>query len=374
MNAHEGAKKPKKEKKQQWPYVTWSEADQAWKVDARTKEGGSRKFFEKKTEADTFAQVCRIERENSGTAAFGNSELTSFGWTIQDAITFALKHLRQQARSLPIGDAMKELIEAKRAAGRTEDYCYHLGLRLGRFRDAHLGRTIASVTAKELEIWLTALKAPAGTRNTYRRDLQTLFSFCVKRGYCESNEAAKTDVASGENKPPGILTPTQCGTLLAQCRVDVLPYVAIGMFAGLRAAELEKLDWAEVDLESGFIEVTAVKSKTRKRRLVPIQPNLRAWLLPCVGVGSVAPTSLRRSFEAARDAAGLRAWPANALRHSFGSYRLAQCQDAARVSLEMGNSPQIVFSHYRELVKPKDAERFWNLFPQETAGKIVSIA
>jgi len=34
-----------------------------------------------------------------------------------------------------------------------------------------------------------------------------------------------------------------------------------------------------------------------------------------------------------------------------------------RVSREMGNSPAMVLAHYRELVKPKDAELFWNIVP-----------
>jgi hypothetical protein len=60
------------------------------------------------------------------------------------------------------------------------------------------------------------------------------------------------------------------------------------------------------------------------------------------------------------------------MRHSYGSYRLAQCQDAAKVSLEMGNSPQMVFAHYRELVKPKDAERYWNIKPAPKNGNVVA--
>jgi len=29
----------------EWPYITFSPRENAWKVDARTKQGGSRKFF-----------------------------------------------------------------------------------------------------------------------------------------------------------------------------------------------------------------------------------------------------------------------------------------------------------------------------------------
>jgi hypothetical protein len=37
----------------------------------------------------------------------------------------------------------------------------------------------------------------------------------------------------------------------------------------------------------------------------------------------------------------------------------------------MGNSPQIIFAHYRELVKPKDAARYWQITPDADAGKKV---
>jgi hypothetical protein len=49
-------------------------------------------------------------------------------------------------------------------------------------------------------------------------------------------------------------------------------------------------------------------------------------------------------------------WKKNALRHSFISYRVAAIQNVAQVALEAGNSPQIVFAHYRELVRPAEAK------------------
>ena len=58
------------------------------------------------------------------------------------------------------------------------------------------------------------------------------------------------------------------------------PFLAIGGFAGLRSAEIERLDWKNVNFERGFIEVRADTCKTRARRLVPISENLRAWLKP----------------------------------------------------------------------------------------------
>ena len=57
------------------------------------------------------------------------------------------------------------------------------------------------------------------------------------------------------------------------------------------------------------------------------------------------------------------AWKHSALRHSFISYRLAAVQNTAPVALEAGNSPQIVFRHCRELVRPMEAERWFAVTP-----------
>jgi integrase len=129
---------------------------------------------------------------------------------------------------------------------------------------------------------------------------------------------------------------------------------------------LERLDWSEIDFESGLIQVRAEKSKTAQRRFVNMQPNLREWLLPLrKHKGSVAPQeNFRQLFEHTREAAGITEWPENALRHSFASYHLAHFKNAASTALELGHhDSRITFAHYRELVKPKEAERYWNIKP-----------
>jgi integrase len=383
-------KSPKK-KIQHWPYVRWSEADGNWLVDARTKNGGRRKHFSSRDEADRYASQCRLQREEYGTRVVRNVELEAYGWTVQDAIAFALQYLKKQSESILIPKAIDEMVNLRESCGRSKRYQQDLRARLGRFEAAFPGRTVAEITAKQLDAWLAGLSLAAGTRNTFRRDLRTLFSFCEKRGYCAGNEAKKTERAREVEKPVQILTVQQVAALLEVCDDNMLPVIAISLFAGLRAAEVEKLDWKEIDFESGHIEVTAAKAKTARRRLVPISENLAEWIRPVAKRGGpVAPEALRYRFDDVKRAAGwgtpgtetdaekargveLKEWPQNAMRHSYGSYRLATCPDAARVALEMGNSAQIVFAHYREIVKPKDTEAFWNLRPAATT-EISSVA
>jgi integrase len=120
------------------------------------------------------------------------------------------------------------------------------------------------------------------------------------------------------------------------------------------------------------------KAKTASRRLVPIQDNLKRWLKPyrkasghiCDYVNTsnqidkLAAVVDKKLKE--KDSTAVFAWKRNALRHSYISYRVAETQDVAKVSLEAGNSPQMIFQHYRELVRPEAAKAWFGLMP---AGK-----
>jgi len=152
--------------------------------------------------------------------------------------------------------------------------------------------------------------------------------------------------------------------------------LAIGAFAGLRDAEIKRLDWSEVDFARGFIEVKAAKAKSARRRIVPIQTNLAAWLSQApIGLrhGRLVPKGVPSKLARARKAAGLARWPNNGLRHSFASYRLAAIHDAPRVAAELGHtSPQMLYSAYRELVLPEEAERYWKIAPAAEVGNLVA--
>jgi integrase len=150
--------------------------------------------------------------------------------------------------------------------------------------------------------------------------------------------------------------------------------LGIGAFTGLRDAEIKRLDWNEVNLPRKYVEVKAAKAKSARRRIVPIQPNLAEWLRPYSGMkGGLVPVGARDKLDRVRKEAGLARWPKNGLRHSFASYRLAEIHDAPRVASELGHtSPQMLYSTYRELVLPEEAERYWAIRPAQEAENVVT--
>jgi integrase len=132
------------------------------------------------------------------------------------------------------------------------------------------------------------------------------------------------------------------------------------LFAGIRPAEVARLRWENIDADGGLVEIGYSTAKTRARRLVKIQPALKAWLGVCTKrTGPIF--CCTKSLHSMRKDFG--EWPKDVLRHSFISYELERSQSVGATALQAGNSEAIIFKHYRELVTPQAAEAFWSLRP-----------
>jgi integrase len=346
-----------------------------------------RKYFTSEREARTYVNLKTIELQNHGRdgvmfpaemrvmAQRACDQLQPFGKTIEDAVGFYLQHLQTESRSIPVRQAVEELIANRAASGLSRLYLRDLKYRLGRFVPEFGERIVASVTALEITRWLESLGVGPVTRNSFRRIARTLFSFCLERKYCVENPvASKQTLAKEPHKDVEVLSVEQARKLLKVSSPEMVPYWAIGLFAGLRPSEIRKLQWDDVDFEHGLITVRS--AKTGRKRYVTMQPNLIAWLksampkskqreavTPRVVSKVVAPVNFRRSYAMERAAAGLGDWAVNCLRHSFGSYHLAQFANLNALALEMGNSPEVIDKHYRQAVRPQEAHRYWAITP-----------
>jgi len=232
---------------------------------------------------------------------------------------------------------------------------------------------------EELDNWFRNLPLSPKSRANYRANVGVLFSYAFKRRIIDHNPILHTARPKLVDKPPEIFSVDELRALLEaaqRAEPTVLPMLAIGAFTGLRDAEIKRLDWKEVNVVREHIEVKAAKAKSARRRIVPIQPNLARWLAPFNATkGAVVPVNARKKLDAVRQAAGLARWPKNGLRHSFASYRLAACHDAPRVASELGHtSPQMLYSTYRELVLPEEAERYWKIAPVSESERVVAFS
>ena len=336
-----------------------------------------RRTFADRVEAEGFARLKRVERENRGIRGVSLSErlrgeaieseqiLSPYGVSILEAAKEYARRRELATRSETVSGALSLFLSTKQSDGMSIRYLEDLRSRLGRFSETFGSRKLADIMPAEIDEWLRDLGQAPLSRNTYHLRLNAFFEYTRQRGWVETNPLRDVPRAKVIQGPPGILTVEQAARLLESADTETLPYHAIGLFAGLRSAELSRLEWREVLFDERLIEVTASKSKTAARRLVTIQPNLALWLEPYRGQhGKICPSQPRNLLTRDRRQAGILDWPSNALRHSFASYHLGYFKNAAALALEMGHvSSTMLFRHYRELVRPAEAERFWRLVP-----------
>ena len=350
--------------------------------------GKGRKFFKTRAEAEAECLRQKTLLERQGRAAIGLSQrelsgfitararLGEYGKTIDDATDFLINHEEKIRRcNVSIKELTSEVIEAKERDGKSKRTIGSLRGYLGKFCQTFGERLVATITAEELDNWLRSLPLSPKSRMNFRQHIGVLFSYAKQRQMITENPIEFTTKPKLIDKAPEIFSIDELQTLLEAAQKqepDVLPMLAIGAFAGLRDSEIKRLNWTEVRPVRGHIEVTAAKAKSARRRLVPIQPNLMEWLRPYSGMtGPVVPARYKGKLGRVRKAAGLTHWPKNGLRHSFASYRYASTQDATMTAHDLGHSgTQLLFQHYRELVTPEEANRYWKIGPAEAANVV----
>jgi integrase len=346
----------------------------------------TRKFFPTRRAADLWLRRTTARLRQEGEIAIHMPEqlrvdalkcaksLKPYGKTLWDATEHFLAHLAAVARSCTVSDLVTEFVTAKAQDGASKRYLQDLRNRLDAFAVDFGSLKVGEVLPNQIDDWLRGRKVEAQTRNNFRRVLHAYFNYAVMRGYAVENAVAKTARAKVVRGAPEIFTPAQMHAVLEKAPSDFVPNLAIGGFAGLRSAEIERLDWSEIDLAGKLIHVRAEKAKSAQRRLVTISDNLAAWLAPHIlRSGPVANTQLVRNGRRKTCKATEIKWPPNVLRHSYASYHLAHFKNASATAVELGHkSPVMLYQHYREVVRPDAAALWWKIMPPAGYSNVVA--
>ena len=341
-----------------------------------------RRFFATKIEATTFCEQQSVRLDNFGR----NSTTLSPGQLEQAAMAFArlpegvalnvvvseyLTRHNALARSVTFKEMFERFMESK--AGHSAAYQTGLKYTLPRFEKLH-GRVVATINADDLD---RAMKGMTATvRNSFMRNLRAAFNFGKKREWLTTNPVEKIEFAAVKQKEVVTLNPNEAAALMlaAENALDLIPYHALALFAGIRPMELERLEWRHVDMIEGHVEIVPEVSKTSRRRIIDMEPSLLAWLERFVARGGstegkiVDTANLRTRLRAVRAAAGLEKWHQDVMRHSYASYWLAEHGDINKLTMFMGHeSTAMLWKHYHRASKKKDAAAFWKIEPAPAA-------
>ena len=264
-----------------------------------------------------------------------------------------------------VAEVVSELLTAKKDKGRSELYLTDLRVRLARFAKA-LPRPLCEIASDDIDRFLKGLAVSARSQNNFRATIGTLLRFAQARGYVTRDHPGVSHVekVSQTTKEILVFSPDEIHRLLQTAKDELVPALAIGAFGGVRSQELKRLHWGDLKFRQGHIEIKGAKAKTGLRRLIPLQRNLKAWLLPFVkDEGPITPfANLAHQFDKLAKKTGVK-WKKNGLRHSFISYRTALTANVAAVSLEAGNSPQVIARNYLKCVTRAEARRWFGVYP-----------
>jgi len=313
------------------------------------------------------------------------------GVTLAETVQFyKQKHPANMPRKT-VAEVVAEFIADRRSAGCSAIHVNDLEIRLGQFSKAFVLPIIA-VSAPLVQQWIYGLKnqktkkdTASRTKENMLRQIVSLFNYARRQKYVPAEltlELSEISTPKKQHAPIGIYTPDEMRAILAAADAAIVPALAIAAFAGLRLAEVSRLDWREVRLSENLIVVGAENAKTAARRLVPISKNLASFLTPYAKrFGSMSPceeqaenvgNALGDRFERAAARAKV-AWKRNGFRHSYISYRVATLKDVPAVALECGNSPQVIFSNYRALATDAEAKAWFSIMPSKQAGNVVPL-
>ena len=248
-------------------------------------------------------------------------------------------------------------------------------------------RPLSSIRPGELDTFVRS-KGASGP-NCYSH-LMMIFNYALLYDWVDKNpmtRVPKPVFAPGEKD---VFTDKQMRSCLSYCiktsDFPMLKVLVLGGFCGMRYAEVMRLTGQNVDLTTGEIHVEKMKTETRgiRERFVTLIEPAKAWLAWCeaqkpslnpgpspktnifVGIND---KNLRTHREAMCKAVGIKAWPTNVLRRSFGSYHLAAYENGAATAAIMGHTTaDTTYAKYRKARRKADGDAWFALTPEKVTA------
>ena len=151
-------------------------------------------------------------------------------------------------------------------------------------------RTLASIKAGEVELWMRSLPLARSTCAKIRNVMSVLFSHTIRHGIGSLNPIRLVRQSAKRKKIPLVLTPDEIRKLIAALPLKESTLVLLDVGTGLRMSELFGLKWGDVRFETG--EISVIRSIVQQvvgpckteasQKPIPMDPCLAealvAWL------------------------------------------------------------------------------------------------
>jgi integrase len=249
-------------------------------------------------------------------------------------------------------------------AGYVRSLRYVLGPEFG-------ARPAAGIEPREWQMWVDRLSREGLSRSRIANHFavaRAIYGWAARptRRLVEINPLVGIELPPSDEKPrERVANAEEAAALLgALAPEDAVPY-ALAFYAGLRRAEIRRLEWPDVQLDGYRLVVRKAKSEAGTGRRPPIAEPLRPVLLSAFmqqgrrESGAVSAVSVMSGKIAARArtrlaAAGLEPITLHECRHTYASFQMAAGYTLRELMEYMGHSSLQATERYVKLLPPLD--------------------
>jgi site-specific recombinase XerC len=345
---------------------------------------------DRNTERAAYGSKVNLDSEARLEAFRASELLRRHGKTITDAVRYYLEHLNQSSTSVPFSAlalrVRAEFVRRKEANEVSDRHDRTLRETLNKLEARFGEQLVSEIRTEEIREWLLSLPLAAKTRNKHRGYASQVFNLAVDYGYTAVNPLFKIkkfrERSSEENGDISALSAGNTEKLFRAADSEVIPFLTLSFFCGIRTATLEKLDWSNVKYDEKRVIVPRYRGKNDLRYRVTLSENALAWLKPHVREsgsllvratatnrfskekGKPSDVATRNRILKAAEKAGITL-PDNAGRKTFISMHVAHHENIEKAALEADNSPEVIKKDYLDIVAREDAAKFWAIYPKQ---------
>lgn len=297
--------------------------------------------------------------------------------SIIEAANYYIRHARTVTKSGRISEVLAKMIDGLAELGRGEYHRRDINRHVTKFIEAVGDLPITNVARDDVKDFLEAIPGSPKTHNNTLGSLHNFFTYARTGGYIPRELPSPADGFSLKTvvaDDAEVYTPEEAYRLLNSAREPMIPCLALKFFSGVRTEEMYKIEWDAVKFGQNVITITAAVAKKSQRRIIPLLPNAKAWLLPFEGSTGRIATRWGTAHTLSKSWVGLANrlkvdYKKNAMRNSYISYRLAAVKNVDQVGMESGNGATVIRREYLEVVTETEADRWFAISPGEELPK-----
>lgn len=145
---------------------------------------------------------------------------------------------------------------------------------------AWAGGPVLYLTEADIERWQLqrSSEIQPEPRRTELSNVRQFYRWCTREGLLAVDPTARIDMPKVARRMPRPIGDVKLADAIAQADPSMCAILALAAFAGLRACEIARLDWAEVGIVDEHKQLRVVDGKGGHGRIVPISSALASIL------------------------------------------------------------------------------------------------